>query len=74
MSSRADFEKRDPYWGAQLIAAAAIVLELALPDKLTIGPSWLLPGLEVLVGLGLIAASPLPLAQLPPAAADRDRR
>jgi hypothetical protein len=57
---RDDFEKRDPYWGAQLIAAAAILLDFALADKLTIGPSWLPPSLEVLVLLGLIAASPHP--------------
>jgi hypothetical protein len=57
---RDDFEKRDPYWGAQLIAAAAILLDFALADKLTVGPFWLLPGFEVLVLLGLVAASPHP--------------
>ena len=57
---RKDVAKRDPYWGAQLVAAAAILLDLALANKLTIGPFWLLPSLETLVLLGLVAASPHP--------------
>jgi uncharacterized membrane protein len=57
---RENLEKRDPYWGAQLIAAAAIALQFALANKLTIGPSWMLPGVEALVLLGLVAASPHP--------------
>jgi uncharacterized membrane protein len=57
---REDIDKRDPYWGAQLVAAVAILLDLALADKLTIGPFWLLPSLEALVLLGLVAVSPHP--------------
>jgi hypothetical protein len=51
---------RDPYWGPQLVVAAAIALDFALPDKLTIGPSWLLPSLEAVVLLGLIVVTPHP--------------
>src|SRR5213082_2301296 len=35
-----------PFWGPQLIVAVAIVLQFVLPEKLTVGPSWLLPGVE----------------------------
>lgn len=57
---RGEFAKHDPYWGPQLVAAAAILLDFSLADKLTIGPFWLLPSLEVLVLIGLVAASPHP--------------
>jgi hypothetical protein len=52
--------KRDPFLGPQLIVAAAILLDLSLPEKLTIGPSWLLPSAEALLLIGLVAASPHP--------------
>ena len=52
--------KHDPFWGPQLVAAAAILLDLALPEKLTIRPTWLLPALEGLALAGLILASPHP--------------
>jgi hypothetical protein len=35
--------KHDPFWAPQLIAAGAILLDLSLPDQLTVGPTWLLP-------------------------------
>lgn len=53
-------QKHDPYWGPQLVAAAAVGLDFALPDKLTIGPAWVLPSFESLVLIGLIAVSPHP--------------
>jgi hypothetical protein len=45
----------DPYLAPQLVVAAAIVLDIALPNKVTIGPDWLLPSVEalLLVGLGV---------------------
>jgi hypothetical protein len=52
--------RRDPLWGPQLLIAAAILLDLALPDKLTVGPTWLLPSLEGLALIGLSASSPHP--------------
>jgi hypothetical protein len=52
--------KADPWWGAQLVAAGAITLQFALANKLTVGPFWLLPGVEALVLIALIAASPHP--------------
>jgi hypothetical protein len=48
----------DPFWAPQLIVAGAIALDLSLPEKLTLGPTWLLPSVEGLLLLGLIAASP----------------
>jgi uncharacterized membrane protein len=53
-----EFRRHDPFWGPQLVAAAAILLDLALPEKLTIGPTWLLPSLEALVLVALVAAYP----------------
>jgi uncharacterized membrane protein len=52
--------KHDPFWAPQLIAAGAILLDLSLPDQLTIGPTFLLPSLEALALLGLVASSPHP--------------
>jgi hypothetical protein len=52
--------KHDPFWAPQLIAAGAILLDLSLPDQLTVGPTWLLPSLEALALLGLVISSPHP--------------
>ncbi|MGI9184074.1 MAG: hypothetical protein ACR2GZ_03785 [Solirubrobacteraceae bacterium] len=57
---RSRLERHDPFWGPQLVIAAAIALDFALPGRLTIGPTWVLPALEALALLGLIAASPHP--------------
>ncbi len=59
--------KHDPFWGPQLLAAGAIVLDFALPKKLTIGPTWLLPSLEALALVALLAASPHPRMRHSPA-------
>ena len=58
--------RRDPFWPAQLTAVAAIALYLALPEKLTVGPTWLLPALEGLLALGLFIAMPNPAMQYSP--------
>lgn len=50
----------DPYWGAQLVIGLAILLGLSLSEKLTPGPTWLLPALEALALAGLMIASPHP--------------
>ncbi len=55
-----DIGRHDPVWAPQLVVAAAIALDLALPDQLTIGPFWLLPGVESLLLFGLVGASPHP--------------
>jgi hypothetical protein len=51
------FTRRDPYWGAQLVVLTAITLDVTLPDKLTLGPAWLLPSIEGVLLLGLGAGS-----------------
>ncbi|HEX4671047.1 MAG TPA: hypothetical protein VH279_02205 [Solirubrobacteraceae bacterium] len=47
-----------PIWGPLLIVAISIALNVALPNKLRLGPRWLLPGLEALLLVGLAVASP----------------
>jgi uncharacterized membrane protein len=59
-SLRDALEKHDPFWGPQLVVAVAIVIDLLLPEKLTLGPTWLLPALEALALGGLLLASPHP--------------
>jgi hypothetical protein len=56
---RARLEQGDPLWPAQLSVAAAIALNLALTEKVTIGPTWLLPSVEgaLLAVLVIIAPS-----------------
>jgi hypothetical protein len=49
---------RDPYIGPQLVVAAAILLDLVLPKRVTIGPAWLLPSVEALLLVALIAIIP----------------
>jgi uncharacterized membrane protein len=53
-------ERHDPFWAPQLVVAGAIALDLSLPEKLTLGPSWLLPSFEALLLVGLLVASPNP--------------
>jgi len=48
----------EPHWPPQLAVAAAIALQLLLPDRLAAGPRWLLPSLEALMLVGLVIASP----------------
>jgi hypothetical protein len=56
--------KRDPNWAPQLIVAAAIVLDVSLPSKLTIGPAWLLPAVEGLLLAALLLFSSHPNTHL----------
>jgi len=49
---------RDPFWPAQLAALAALLLYLTLPAKVTLGPIWLLPSVEGLLLVGLVATAP----------------
>jgi hypothetical protein len=45
-------------WPAQLTVLVAIGLQLALPERLTVGPRWLIPGLEAALLVGMFAATP----------------
>jgi uncharacterized membrane protein len=50
--------KSEAAWPAQATLLAAIGLQLALPERLTAGPTWLVPGLEGALFIGLFVASP----------------
>jgi len=53
-------DRISPYWGPQVVVACALAIDFALPERLTIGPSWLLPGIEGVLLLGLVIGSPHP--------------
>jgi hypothetical protein len=57
---RNELTRYDPFWGPQLLIGAAILLDLSLSEKITVGPTWLLPSLEGLALIGLMVASPRP--------------
>ncbi len=48
----------EPFWPAQATVLASIILQLSLPDRLTIGPSWLIPALEGMLLVGMFFATP----------------
>jgi uncharacterized membrane protein len=48
----------EPFWPAQLTVLTAIALQLLLPARLTIGPFWLIPGLEGALLIGMFFATP----------------
>ena len=50
----------DPFWAAQLVIAGTIVLDFALPSRVTLRPFWLLPSMEALVLIALIMSAPHP--------------
>ncbi len=50
--------KPEPFWPAQATILAAIGLQLLLPARLTIGPSWLIPSLEGALLIGMFMATP----------------
>jgi hypothetical protein len=54
----AERSTRVTYWPAMLCVLAAIALQVRLPEKLTVGPGWLLPSLEGALLLGLAATTP----------------
>jgi uncharacterized membrane protein len=50
-------------WHGQVAVLAAIGLQLSLPERLTVGPTWMLPGLEGALVVGLAMATPRELEQ-----------
>jgi uncharacterized membrane protein len=48
----------EPFWPAQATILAAIGLQVALPARLTAGPSWLIPALEGALLVGMFLATP----------------
>jgi len=50
------FERTDPHWPAQLAILGALVLHIALPDRVTVIPDWIVPVVEALLLVALIVA------------------
>jgi uncharacterized membrane protein len=51
--------RREPRWPAAIAVVLAIILYATLPSKLSFGPmKWLIPGLEVVLLLPLLATNP----------------
>lgn len=52
-------DRREPRWPASFAVAAALLLYATLPDKLTLGPAWVIPALEaaLLIPLSIVAPS-----------------
>jgi uncharacterized membrane protein len=48
----------EPFWPAQLTVLAAIALQLLLPARLVVGPTWLIPALEGTLLIGMFMATP----------------
>jgi uncharacterized membrane protein len=48
----------EPFWPAQATILSAIGLQLLLPRRLTVGPSWLIPSLEGALLIGMFLATP----------------
>jgi uncharacterized membrane protein len=48
----------EPFWPAQATVLAAIALQVSLPDRLTVGPFWLIPALEAVLFVGMFLATP----------------
>jgi hypothetical protein len=59
------FARRDPFWPAQLTVLAAIALSLDLPSYLTIKRVWLIPAIEGLLLVALVATTPRERKQRP---------
>jgi uncharacterized membrane protein len=48
----------EPTWPAAVAVLAALALQLALPDKLVLGPKWVLPALEAVLLGTLVLTTP----------------
>jgi hypothetical protein len=54
----AEQSTRVTYWPAAICVLAAIALQVRLPEKLTVGPGWLMPSLEAALLIGLVMTTP----------------
>jgi len=50
--------RSEPHWPAQASVVVAIGLQLLLPERVTAGPTWLLPVGEAVLLIGVTLASP----------------
>lgn len=57
----------EPFWEAQLAVLVTVLLYVALPARLTVGPRWLVPSLEGVLLVGLAISTPYhSVARAPP--------
>jgi|HubBroStandDraft_1064217.scaffolds.fasta_scaffold23448_3 hypothetical protein len=59
---RAEFgerARREPRWPASIAVFVAIALQIALPERLDLGPRWLIPSLEATLELALVVSRPM---------------
>jgi uncharacterized membrane protein len=56
--ARRELSRQDPLWPEHLTVLAVILLSLALPDALSVGPRWLLPAAEGVLFLALVSTTP----------------
>ena len=54
-------------WPSVAAVAVAVVLQLLLPESLVLRPSWLLPGVELVLLVALLAANPVRIERGHPA-------
>ena len=59
MHAAEDLGRDDPLWPGQIAIAVAIVLSVALPSRLAIGPKLLVPAAEMVLFLGLFGPTVL---------------
>jgi uncharacterized membrane protein len=57
-SDREELGDVEPFWQAQLAVLFALLLYLALPSRLTLGPGWVLPLFEGVLLIGLAISTP----------------
>jgi hypothetical protein len=50
--------RSEPHWPAQVAVLVAIVMQVLLPDRLSLGTRWLLPATEGVMLFALFVASP----------------
>jgi hypothetical protein len=51
-------ERGDPYWPAQLTVAVVIALNLVLPERVTVGPTWLIASVAGALLVALVVITP----------------
>lgn len=51
-------QEEEQRWAAFAAVLVAVGIQLTLPDRLSLGPSWLLPAVETAVALALLIARP----------------
>jgi uncharacterized membrane protein len=54
-------------WPASIAVAAIIAIQWFLPERLTVGPRWMFPVVELAIALALFAANPVRMRKAKPA-------